>query len=172
MNRLRNRLIVVFALATLAPLLVTAWISVSLLEPSFSLASTVELDQVSKALEKTGRELYQRTRESLKQDADSGRLAPQRFTSANPAVQEFFTSGEPEHFALAGDQGDRMDYLVRHGDEVWVYSTSLHGVKMNQLSEEYARARALVAAGTARDLRRGFLLLAATVWVVAFGALI
>jgi two-component system, NtrC family, nitrogen regulation sensor histidine kinase NtrY len=177
MNRLRNRLIVVFALATLAPLLVTAWISVSLLEPSFSLASTVELDQVSKALEKTGRELYQRTRESLKEDAALGRVAPQRFDSAaknqwTPTVQEFFASGELEHFALTGDQGDRMDYLVRHGDAVWVYSTSLHGVKMNQLSDQYARARALVTAGAARDLRRGFLLLAATVWVVAFGALI
>ncbi len=177
MNRLRNRLIVVFALATLAPLLVTAWISVSLLEPSFSLASTVELDQVSKALEKTGRELYQRTRESLKQDAALGRVAPERFASTNktqwpPAVQEFFASSEPEHVGLAGNQGDRMDYLVRHGDEVWVYSTSLHGVKMNQLSEQYAHARALVTAGAARDLRRGFLVLATTVWVVAFGALI
>src|ERR1039458_5733578 len=177
MNRLRNRLIVVFAVATLAPLLVTAWISVSLLEPSFSLASTVELDQVSKALEKTGRELYQRTRESLKQDAALGRVAPERFASTNktqwpPAVQEFFASSEPEHVGLAGNQEDRMDYLVRHGDEVWVYSTSLHGVKMNELSEQYAHARALVTAGAARDLRRGFLVLAATVWVVAFGALI
>ena len=177
MNRLRNRLIVVFAMATLAPLLVTAWISVSLLEPSFSLASTAELDQVSKALEKTGRELYQRTRESLKQDAELGRATPERFALAGksqwpPSVQEFFASSEPEHIGLAGNQGDRMDYLVRHGDEVWVYSTSLHGVKMNQLSEQYARARALVAAGDARDLRRGFLVLAATVWVMAFGTLI
>jgi len=177
MNRLRNRLIVVFALATLAPLLVTAWISVSLLEPSFSLAATDELDQVSKALEKTGRELYQRTRQGLKQDAELGHVAPVRFTSTNksqwPAsVQEFFSSGEPGHVGLNGNQGDRMDYLVRHGDEVWVYSTSLHGVKMNQISQQYAHARALVTAAAARDLRRGFLVLAATVWVIAFGALI
>ena len=177
MNRLRNRLIVVFALATLAPLLVTAWISVSLLEPSFSLAATDELDQVSKALEKTGRELYQRTRQGLKQDAELGRVAPARFTSIRksqwPApVQEFFASGEPDHVGLNGNQGDRMDYLVRHGDEVWVYSTSLDGVQMNQISQQYAHARALVTAAAARDLRRGFLVLAATVWVVAFGALI
>ncbi|HLK19806.1 MAG TPA: HAMP domain-containing protein [Bryobacteraceae bacterium] len=177
MNRLRNRLIVVFALATLAPLLVTALISVSLLEPSFSLASNVELDRISKALEKTGRELYQRTRESLKQDAESGRITPQRFPLAGknqwaPAIQEFFASGAPEQFVLAGDRGDRMDYLVRRGDDVLIYSTSLHGVKMNQLSDQYARARALVTAGAARDLRRGFLVLAATVWVLAFGALI
>ncbi len=177
MNRLRNRLIVVFAVATLAPLLVTAWISVSLLDPGFSLASSVELDQVSKALEKTGRELYQRTHQGLKQDAELGRAAPQVFASTTksqwPAsVQEFFASGEAEHFGPDGNQGDRMDYLVRHGDEVWAYSTSLDGVKMNELSEQYAHARALVAAGAARDLRRGFLVLEATVWVVAFGALI
>jgi two-component system, NtrC family, nitrogen regulation sensor histidine kinase NtrY len=177
MNRLRNRLILVFAVATLLPLLVTAWISVSLLEPSFSLASTRQLDQVSRSLEKTGRELYQRSRESLKQDAALGRISPQRYTTATHnswplAVQEFVTSNEPEHFARAGNGGDRLDYMVRRGDEVWVYSTSLHGVAMDQLSEEYARARALVASGNARDLRQGFLVLAGAVWTIAFLALI
>src|SRR5271154_6995163 len=177
MNRLRNRLIVVFAVATLVPLLLTAWISVSLLEPSFSLASTHELDQVSKALEKTGRELYQRTRESLKQDAALGRIAPQRFTPANQAqwparVQEFASSPDPEQFALAGNQGDRMDYMVRRGREIWVYSSSFHGVAMDQLSEQYAHARALVTGGATRDLRRGFLVLAGGIWMVAFLAMI
>ena len=111
MNRLRNRLIVVFGFATLAPLLVTAWISVSLLE--LSLSPTGELDQVSKSLEKTGRELYQRARESLKADASLGRLKPQEFTAATrdrwPAgVQEFFSSDEADHFTLAGTEGDRL----------------------------------------------------------------
>ena len=175
MNRLRNRLIVVFGFATLAPLLVTAWISVSLLE--LSLSPTAELDQVSKSLEKTGRELYQRARESLKTDAALGRVKPQQFTAATretwpAAVQEFFASDEADHFALGGTEGDRLDYQVRHGDDVWVYSTSLHGVGMKQISDQYAHARALVA----RDLRRGFtytfLLLTAAIWIVAFLALI
>jgi len=175
MNRLRNRLIVVFGFATLAPLLVTAWISVSLLE--LSLSPTGELDQVSKSLEKTGRELYQRARESLKADATLGRLKPQEFTAATrdrwPAgVQEFFSSDEADHFTLAGTEGDRLDYEVRHGADVWVYSTSLHGVGMKQISDQYAHARALVA----RDLRRGFtytfLLLTAAIWIVALLALI
>src|SRR5579864_4466021 len=175
MNRLRNRLIIVFGFATLAPLLVTAWISVSLLK--LSLAPTGELDQVSKSLEKTGRELYQRARETLKTDATLGRLSPQQFTAATrdrwpAAVQEIFASDEGDHFALAGTNGDRLDYLVRHGDDVWVYSTSLHGVGMNQISDQYAHARALVA----RDLRRGFtytfLLLTAAIWIVALLALI
>jgi nitrogen fixation/metabolism regulation signal transduction histidine kinase len=175
MNRLRNRLIVVFGFATLAPLLVTAWISVSLLE--LSLSPTGELDQVSKSLEKTGRELYQRARESLKTDATLGRLKPQEFTAATrdrwPAgVQEFFSSDEADHFTLAGTEGDRLDYEVRHGADVWVYFTSLHGVGMKQISDQYAHARALVA----RDLRRGFtytfLLLTAAIWIVALLALI
>jgi len=175
MNRLRNRLILVFGFATLAPLLVTAWISVSLLE--LSLAPTGKLDQVSKSLEKTGRELYQRARESLKTDAALGRLSPRQFTGVTrnswPAViQEFFASDDGDSFVLAGTDGDRLDYLVRHGDNVWVYSASLHGVGMKQLSEQYADARALVA----RDLRRGFtytfLLLTAAIWIVALLALI
>ena len=175
MNRLRNRLILVFGFATLAPLLVTAWISVSLLE--LSLAPTGELDQVSKSLEKTGRELYQRARESLKTDATLGRVPPRQFTGPTrnswPAtVQEFFASDEADRFALAGTDGDRLDYLARHGGDVWVYSTSLHGVGMNQIADQYAHARALVS----RDLRRGFtytfLLLTAAIWIVAFLALI
>lgn len=175
MNRLRNRLIVVFGFATLAPLLVTAWISVSLLE--LSLAPLGELDQVSKSLEKTGRELYQRARESLKADAALGRVKPQEFPRAErdrwPApVQEFYASGEADHFALAGTNGDRLDYLLRQGDGVSVYSTSLHGVGMKLISDQYAHARALVA----RDLRRGFtytfLLLTSAIWIVAFLALI
>jgi two-component system, NtrC family, nitrogen regulation sensor histidine kinase NtrY len=175
MNRLRNRLILVFGFATLAPLLITAWIWVSLL--NLSLAPTKELDQVSKSLEKTGRELYQRARESLKTDAALERLKPEQFPAATRdnwpvGVQEFYASDEADHFALTGTDGDRLDYLVRHGDDVWEYSTSLHGVGMKQISNQYAQARALVA----RDLRRGFtytfLLLTAVIWIVAFLALI
>ena len=175
MNRLRNRLILIFGAATLAPLLVSAWISISLLK--ISLTPTAELDTISKSLEKAGRELYQRSRESLKADAILGRIQPQRFRAATrnswPSdVLEFFTSNGSEHFALAGTNGDRLDYLVRAGDDVWLYSASLHGVGMKQISDQYARARALVN----RDLRRGFiytfLLLTAAIWMVAFLALV
>src|SRR5437868_369304 len=105
MNRLRNRLILVFAVATVAPLLVTIWISLSLLNRSLSFASTKELDQVSQSLEKTGRELYQRAQSSLKADAQAGRVTPEHFAPAShdawpAAVQEFFASGEPERFVL------------------------------------------------------------------------
>jgi two-component system, NtrC family, nitrogen regulation sensor histidine kinase NtrY len=181
MNRLRNRLILVFVVATLAPLLVAGWLSVRLLEYSLSLAPTQALDQVSRSLEKTGRELYRRACQSLEQDAAKGRVPPQLFvadTSSQwpPAVQEFFTSGQPRSFVLAGNRGDRLDYLVRNGDAVWAYSTSLHGVAMQQLSDQYTAARAAVATGSTRDWRRGFtytyLLLIAAIWIAPFLALI
>ena len=182
MNRLRNRLIVIFAVATLAPLAVTAWIFASAASSAVTRwTSTAEVDQLSRSLEKTGRELYRRASRSLKDDAAAGRITPTRFTAASrdqwpQAAREFFSKGETEDVVYAGNQGDRLDYLVRHGDEVWAYSTSLHGVGMSELFDQYKRARALVADGSARDLRRGFtytfLGLTGAIWIVAFLALI
>src|SRR5579883_379060 len=182
MNRLRNRLIVIFAIATLAPLAVTAWIFASAASSAVTRwTSTAEVDRLSRSLEKTGRELYQRACQSLKQDALAGRIAATRLAPANrdqwPSdSREFFASGDGEAFALAGNNGDRLDYFVRHGQEVWVYSSSLHGVGMSQLAAEYARARAFVNDGNARDLHRGFaytfLGLTGAIWILAFLALI
>src|SRR5579863_6156900 len=182
MNRLRNRLIVIFAVATLAPLAVTAWIFASAASSAVTRwTSTTDVDHLSRSLEKTGRELYQRACQSLKADATAGRIPPKRLTAATrnqwpPAAQEFFSSGESETFVLAGNKGDQIDYLLRRGDEVWSYSTSLHGVGLSELSDEWAHARAVVADGNARDLHRGFtytfLGLTGAIWIVAFLALI
>src|SRR5258708_35685530 len=108
MNRFRNRLILIFAAASLLPLLVTAWISISLLDFSLSLASTKELDQVTKSLERTGRELYQRACESLKQGAALGRVSPRRFAAGAQgqgptAIQDFSAGDEPSTFVRAGN---------------------------------------------------------------------
>ncbi len=181
MRTLRSRLILVFVAATLAPLCLIGWLSVRLLNYSLALAPTHELDQVSRSLEKTGLELYRRACTSLKQDAAAGRVHPQEFAAATrdnwpPAVQEFFASGEPENFIHTGNQGDRIEYLVRHGDGVSMYSASLNGIAMQQLSEQWSGARALVAAAGTHDWRRGFtytyLLLAAAIWLVTFLALL
>ena len=180
MNRLRNRLIVVFIAATIVPLAVTAWVSVRLLHYSLSLNATEELDQISKSLQKTGHELYQRASASLKQDAAAGRVVPERFgidaRSRWPAaIEDFWRSGEAERFVLEGNRGDRLDYQVREDAGVRIYSEPLH-VAMQQLSTEYMQARALVEQNRTRDLRRGFtlvfLLLAAAIWIVALTALI
>jgi len=178
MNRLRNRLILVFVVATLAPLCLVGWISVRLLHYSLSLSSTPELDQVSQSLKRTGQELFRLAGESLKQDASAGRVQPKQFTAGTrdawpPAVQEFFSSGEAESI---GYQGDRIDYMVRRGDGVALYVASLHGISMQQLSDQYTGARASVAAAGTHDWRRGFtytyLLLAIAIWLLTFLALL
>ncbi len=181
MNRLRNRLVLVYLAATVVPFAALVWIAASLFDRSLQYASTRELDEISRSLEKTGRELYQRARVDLKAQAVSGRLVPLRYSEADRAgwpahVAQFFDSSEPESFLLAGQNGNRLDYLVRRGAEVWVYSSGLGGIGMNQLTGQYRAARELVEAGQARDLRRGFLytyvLLAASAWLVALGLLI
>ncbi|MEO8097100.1 MAG: hypothetical protein ABI811_05320 [Acidobacteriota bacterium] len=73
--RLRTRLIAVFILATALPLGLTLWTSSRLLDLSQDLAPLNELRDVTQSLEVTGRELYQQARETLRRDAEEGRLA-------------------------------------------------------------------------------------------------
>ena len=72
MHRLRNRLIAAFLAATILPLAATIWIATSLLDRSLGYATTGELDRLSRTLEGTVRQFYQREREALKQDATGG----------------------------------------------------------------------------------------------------
>jgi nitrogen fixation/metabolism regulation signal transduction histidine kinase len=179
-NRLRTRLILIFLAATLAPLAATVWITKSLLQQSLRYSSTGELDQLSRSLQRTGRELYQRAREDLKNKANSAHLKPVKYNASSPEwpapVQTFFRSGEPDRFVLAGNEGDRLDYLVRHGNEVWVYSSNLGGIGLRRLSQEYRDARELVEISRGRDLVRGFtytwVVAAAAVWLVSLALLV
>src|SRR5207248_2941456 len=145
MNRLRNRLILAFVAATVIPLAATLWITTSLLDLGLTYTTTRELDGLSKSLELTAREFYQQARIALKADADGGRLMPSRYTAGQrdqwpPEIREFVESGEPDRFALSGTGGDRLDYLLRHGEDVWVYTRALGSVRMQQLTEQYRRA--------------------------------
>jgi two-component system, NtrC family, nitrogen regulation sensor histidine kinase NtrY len=178
MNRLRNRLILVFVVATLAPLCLMGWISVHLLHYSLSLSSTPELDQVSQSLKNTGHELYRRASEALKQDAAAGRIQPKQFPIAAKsqwpiAIQEFFSGGDSETF---NRRPGYLDYLVRHAGGVAMYSISLNGIDMQQLNDQYSGARATVAAAGTHNWRRGFtytyLLLAIAIWLLTFLALL
>src|SRR5262245_9680238 len=120
MNRLRNRLIVVFIAATLLPLGLTLWTMLELIERSLGLAPFAELDTVSRSLEKTGRELYRASCEALRRDAADGKIEPRRLPAAE--AQSFADSGLSERCELAGPRRNRLDEYVRRGDEVWVYS--------------------------------------------------
>jgi two-component system, NtrC family, nitrogen regulation sensor histidine kinase NtrY len=167
-NRLRNRLIAIFLAATLVPLAVSVWLTNSLLERSLRLASTQELDRASRSLESTGRALYQREREALLHDVESGRSEPLVYSPDDDEV-ESLTPGE---FAVSGDI---LRYAVRHGDKLWVYSRQT-GVDLDQVRREYTQSRSLVESLATRDLRRGFfvtgLVVTGAVWLVSVVLLI
>jgi signal transduction histidine kinase len=176
LDRLRNRLIAAFVVATLVPLGATIWIASSLLDRSLAYATTEDLDRLSKTLEGTVREFYRREREALRQDAVSGASAAARFDAARPAgwpdpVRAFWESGEAERFALSGPGGSDLDYMRRDAGGVDVFRRDLGGIRMQELGTEFARTRAVVGLVESRDLRRGFtltlLLLIAMVWLLS-----
>jgi nitrogen fixation/metabolism regulation signal transduction histidine kinase len=187
MNRLRNRLILAFLAATALPLLATLWITTSLLDRSLGYASTGELDRLSRTLEGTARQFYQRERETLKDDARAGRVSPTVYPVSDAGrwpepVQAFWDSGESERFGLSGSGGDHLDYLVRrngNGDGtrgVHAYTRDLGGIRMEQLSAELRQTRQVVEAMERRDLRRGFtltlLVLLGATWAIALAPLV
>jgi hypothetical protein len=159
MNRIRNKLIAAFLAATLIPLAGTLWIATSLLERSLGYATTEHLDRLSKVLEETGREYYQRARDDLHRKALAPGTPHLDFNAANrgqwPAeILAFQESGEAERFTVAGDRGDHIDYLIRRGDGVWRFSEPLGHVRLNELSAEYRRARELVQMAPLNGLRK------------------
>jgi two-component system nitrogen regulation sensor histidine kinase NtrY len=173
MNRLRTRLILVFIAATLLPLGLTLWTMLALIERSLGLAPYRELNTVSRSLETTGRELYKSSCEVLRRDAADGRIEPRKLPAAEGRA--FLDSGVAERCELAGDRKDRLDEYVRHGDEVWVYSRPM-AVAMEDLTAQYAAARAALRNSEAHDIRRGFnstlLVVVTVVWLCSLGALI
>ena len=149
------------------------WTSLSLLERSLQLAPVTELDALSQSLEKTGRELYQQARESLRRDAIEGRI---QSVELNPAdAQAFRDRGLEEEFVLAGADGDRLDYYVVRKQSVVMFSRQLR-VPLGDLTKQIAGARQTVETSGVRDFRRGFrgtlLLIAASLWLAALAALV
>jgi len=181
MHSLRAQLILAFIIATLMPLGATIWITTSLLERSLGYATTEELDRLSRTLEGTVRQFYQRERDSLKRDALDGRVEPMVFNSSAIAtwpeeVRAFWDSGEEERSSLSGQGGDHLDFMRKRTGGVDVFRRDLGGIRMQELSAEFRRTRELVGAIESRDLRRGFtltlLLLVAVVWLISLAPLL
>ncbi|MCC6365109.1 MAG: HAMP domain-containing histidine kinase [Bryobacterales bacterium] len=161
MNRLRNRLLLAFLVATLAPLSIALWVTASLLERSLSLSTTREIDELSNALRSTGREYYQQSREILRADAEAGRSKPEKLSAAHSAswpaeVKAFWESKDRERFQLGGEGGSRIEYLVRRDDGVWRYTRPLGSVRMEKVGELYTAARGRVDLSRSRDFPRAF----------------
>lgn len=187
MHRLRNRLIAAFLVSTALPLAATVWISKMLLDQSLTYATTGDLDRLSRTLEDTARQFYQRERDALKQDALAGLESPVLHASSRSAtwpsnVRAFWESGEPERFGLSGDGGDHIEFMRRvtglngeaAGVEIW--RRDLGGIRMEQLTADLRQSRELVSAIDARDLRRGFthtlLVLLAVTWLAGLAPLL
>lgn len=178
--KLRSRLILAFTAATLVPVGLTWWTSIFLLNRSLSLAPDQELDQLSKSLEKTAREVYQRARAGLKDAAQSGRLEPQRYSLATrptwpPRVEEFWTGSDADSFSLA-DSGAEIEYYQRTPQGPAVYRAQLGEINLKEIREQYTHARDVLGRSRERDLRRGFAyafaLVAGAIWLAALGGLV
>jgi hypothetical protein len=100
----------IFLAATLAPLALTVWVTTSLLEESIDISSTSRLDTLSKSLTRTAREFYQRAREDLKRDAETGQVTPRKYTALDRAtwpdeVKVFSGGREGDRFVRSGQDG-------------------------------------------------------------------
>jgi nitrogen fixation/metabolism regulation signal transduction histidine kinase len=183
---LRNRLIAAFLASTLLPLAATVWITTTLLDRILGYATTGELDRLSRTLESTAKQFYQRERDALKHDALAGRTLALTYSTADQArwpdaIRSFWDSGETERFGVSGENGERVEYMRRSegpGDRIGVevYSRDLGGISMEQLSTQVRETRRLVDAIDARDLRRGFtltlLVLLGAAWLLSLLPLI
>lgn len=175
MNRLRNKLVLIFLAATVVPWGATLWITSSFLDRSLRYRATHELDDLSRSLQITGRELYQQACEDLKSAATAGSVAPRRYAEKDlvgwpEPLRSFWSSGDADGCSHAGTDGERVDYSVRRPGEALVYSRPLP-IPMNRLQEQWRRARDLVYREQSRDLPRGFIgawvLLASLVWLAS-----
>jgi len=173
MHRLRNKLVLVFLAATLAPLLATLWMTTSLLQLSLSYTPTQELDDLSKSLETTGQKFYQIERENLRAAAKAGKIAPHYLDTSS--AQEFWESDETEQFSLTGKKKDTLELMVREPNRVAAYTQPL-GVDMGELTQRIAVAREIIAQHKERDMRRGFtytyVVLTLAIWVASLVVLV
>jgi signal transduction histidine kinase len=167
LNRLRNRLILVFVLATLLPLGLTLWTALDLIKVSSS--PRLDLNQLSQSLETTGKLLYQESKEALRHDAAAGRIPAEHLTPAQ--AQEFWAGGQAEQFELAGEGENRLDYYVRSGEEVLRYSRPM-GLRMGDLASQIAQTHQVLDFDLRGGLSRTLLAVAGVLWLAAIGTLV
>jgi signal transduction histidine kinase len=169
-HRLRNRLIALFLAATLAPLAATVWLVDSLID---RMSSTAQVDELSKSLEQTGRELYRRARMQMREAVEQGKLRALPMSAWEAERREFAESADGERFLLRGENGDRLLYLRRApGNRVEAYEESLGPAGLGRIAEQYSEARSFVGRDHGRGVRTVFLLIAAAIWLAAFAALV
>lgn len=173
MNRLRNKLVLLFLGATIVPVLATVALTLALL--NISLTPAHDLDGISRALEKAGQEYYRQARDTLRRDALSGAIRPQRFAFSDRAswsdpLNEFWDSGDAEQISLS-DSGDKLDFYRRDPAGVLVYSKPLK-ISMSSLADQYRKARTLVGNYDPRVFGWVYILPTAIIWLSSAAALV
>ena len=177
MNRLRNRLIFVFVAATLIPLAVTIWVTTSLIQMGQGLRET----SISTALS-VGEQLrvssdayFHSACDDLERRAQAGEVEPARHVTPDDAVKAFAESGESSRCSVAGDEGNRIEYLVKHSDGVWVY-TSPAAISLKRVGDARRNASLLDQMWSEYDLRHGpevtLVLLSAAFWIASLALLV
>jgi nitrogen fixation/metabolism regulation signal transduction histidine kinase len=178
MNRLRNRLILIFLAATLVPLGATMWYTTSLLKLTSLQPAADQVKILSDSLRRTSRELYQRDSADLKARAQKGDLEPKTFAAAvrdswPESVRSFSDSDGAERFDYE-QESSRLDYLVRHGSDVWVYSANLNDIA--GVRSQIAQAGEIVGVARERDVRRGiqltYILAVSSFWLLSLALLV
>ena len=111
----------------------------------------------------------------------SGRLDPERLDAAARStwpepLQSFWDSADAERFILSEPDGDRLHYAVRRDRELWLYTASLDGVRMSEITRTIAETRARAGELRQRNLPRGFTLAlvasSALVWASALALVV
>ncbi len=163
MTRLRDKLLLLFLVATLAPLGVTLLVSWRLLDQSLDIAPVKELENSTQQLEAAGRALYQTSCQLLRERVENKKVAAQPM----PSIR--LEADEKERFLVDGED---LVLLRPEG----AYRHKLEGIRLPQLQANLAEARQVLEAHSDRDLKRGFFLTLATVasaiWLIALLALL
>jgi signal transduction histidine kinase len=177
-NRLRNRLILVFVTATLVPLIGTVWITTYLMrvDQSVGAASSTLALKAAEQLKQTSLAYFRLAKDDLKRRAQSGEVIPQRYPASDLArwpevVKDFAEGGASERFDAMGDQGNSLEYLVKHGDDVWAYSMRIE-IPLNTVSEAIGQASLPDQVTHNYDLLRAYSVLAAAIWLASLGILV
>ena len=178
--KLRSRVILAFLAATLVPVALTWWTSISLLDRSLELTPDRELDQLSKSLEKTAREVYQRARAGLREAVQNGKVQPTSFSLADrthwPAHVEEFWQGEEPESATQSESGNEVELYRRSPEGPLVYRGSLGEINLKAIGEQYTPARGLIGRSRETNVRRGFTysfaLVAGAIWLATLATLI
>ncbi len=174
MNRLRNKLVLLFLGATIVPVLATVGLTVILF--NLSLTPARDLNEIAHSLEQTGREYYQQAGETLRSEALSGSVRPARYALSNraswsDALKEFWDSDENETYNRTGASGDVLEYFRREPNGIAVYTKHLR-VGMDSLSAQLRKASDLVETHNLQGFTWVYILLTAIIWMASAAGLI